>query len=77
MKGSNYLRGQLPEKPRDGTFARFWQTQPILARCSYAVGTIGALLAIHDFHHPHDNFGYSTPLLGLAIMLYLGSISRR
>lgn len=74
MKGSNYLRGESPEKRPNATFARFWQAQPMLARWSYAAAAIGALLSIHDFHHPRDSFGYSTPFLGVAIVLYLLSL---
>ena len=77
MKGSNHLRGQSTGKPQGDGFARFRQTQPMLARWSYGAGVMGALLAIHDFHHPHDDFGYSTPVLGLAIVLYLLSLLRQ
>ena len=74
MKRSNHLRDQSTRKPQDGSLVRFWQTQPTLARWSYAAGVLGALLAVHDFHHPHDSFGYSTPVLGVAIVLYLLSL---
>jgi hypothetical protein len=76
MKASNYLRGESSGKVPDDSLARFWRQQPTLARWSYAVGVIGALLSVHDFHHPKDNFGFSTPVLGVAILLYLLSLRR-
>ena len=76
MKGGNYLREQSPGDKPDDTLSRFWKQQPMLARCSYAVGAFGALLGIHDFHHPRDSFGYSTPILGLSILLYLFTLRR-
>lgn len=76
MRAGNNLSSSARGEGGGGP-GRFWRMEPPLARWSYAAGVIGALLAVHDFHHPHDSFGYSTPVLGVAIVLYLLSLRER
>jgi len=55
-----------------GRTQRMLRAQPRLVLTSYACGFVGVLLSIHDYHHYQaDRFGFSTPFLGAAILLYL------
>jgi hypothetical protein len=50
---------------------RTLRSQPKLVQASYASAFFGTLISVHDYRHPKASFGYSTPLLGAAIVLYL------
>lgn len=77
MKSGHQLRHQATSGRQGKGSASFWRIQLASTRLSYAAALIGVLLAVHDFHHPQDRFGYSTPVLGAAIMLYLLGLNRR
>jgi len=52
-------------------FIRAFRSQPRLTQASYGCTFVGVLLSIHDLHHWQPQLGFSTPILGLAIVLYL------
>jgi hypothetical protein len=73
-------RGTPPKPNPFDPLIRTLRSQPPLVLGSYGCAFVGALLSVHDYHHLGARFGFSTPLLGAAIVLYLlgrGRKSRR
>jgi hypothetical protein len=63
-----------PHSPRSNLIEGgivWFRSQPRLRQASYVCALLGALLSVHDFHHPRPAIGYSTPFLAAAILLFL------